>query len=141
MHTIFLHSHLPGEVCGLIKSFPFCSWLATFGPCCSFPHRNWLSGSCQGSIGKSRASKLPCLMEHHSPTMALGGRPPSAGMMNFPVATRVLAWEKRSDCSQSIPVSFYPLLHPSALPEASMLGTAEPLWASMLSEEEEEAEG
>lgn len=38
------------------------------------------------------------------------------------------------------PVPFSPLLHPSAHPEASTLGTAEPLWASVLSEEEEEAE-
>lgn len=40
----------------------------------------------------------------------------------------------------SIPVSFSPLLHPLAHPEASVLGTAELLWASVLSEEEEEAE-
>lgn len=41
----------------------------------------------------------------------------------------------------SIPASFSPLLHPSEHPEASPLGTAEPLRVSVLSEEEEEAEG
>lgn len=40
----------------------------------------------------------------------------------------------------SIPVSFSPLLQPLAHPEAPALGTAESLWASMLSGEEEEAE-
>lgn len=40
----------------------------------------------------------------------------------------------------SILVSFSPLLRPSVHSEASMLGIAEPLWASMLSEEEKEAE-
>lgn len=94
-----------------MKSFPFCLWLATFGPCCSFPHRSWLSGSCQCSFGKSRGSKLPSPMDHHSLTMPCEAklcRPPSAAMVNFPAATGVLAWEKRSNCSQ--------LCHPSQSP-------------------------
>lgn len=146
MQTICMHSHLPGEDCGLIKSFAFCSWLATFGPCCSFPQRNRLSGSCQGSFGKSRGSKLSSLMEHHSPIMPLGGKIVQTSCS----CHEEFSWSHKSagmgeevplqPVVPSIPISFSPLLHPLAHPEASMLRIAEPLWASMLSEEEEEAE-
>lgn len=130
MHTICMHSHLPGEHCELMKPFPFCSWLATFGPCCSFPHRSWLSGTCQGSFGKSKGSKLPFLTEYHSPTMPLGGK---IVQTSFSCHDE-FSWSYKSagmgeevplqPVVPSIPVSFSSLLDPLAYAEASMLGTA-----------------
>lgn len=129
MHTICVHSHLPGEVCGLMKSFPFCSWLATFGLCCFFPHGSWLSGSCQGSFGKRGGSKLPSLTEQHSPTMPLGGKFVQTSFSchdEFSCSCKSTGMGEEillQAVVPSIPVSFSPLLHPLAHPEASRLGT------------------
>lgn len=123
MHTISVHSHLPGEDCELKKSFPFCSWLATFGPCCSFPHRSWLFGSCQGSLRKRGGSKLPSLTEHHSPAMPLGGKIVQTSFRchdEFSCSYKSAGMGEKVQMQPvvpSIPASFSPLLHPSAHPE------------------------